>query len=413
MSDPNTANGPESPDVKEADVPAAPALADVAEAPPEGSLAEASARRVRLAEDRLAEVLGAYRKLRLDNEGFRARTAKNLERRYEARREKLLLRFMDILDNLDRALEAAENSYVGEALLEGLILVRTQLLQTLKEEGLERIPALGLPFDPTVSEAVEMIPVEEPEQHQVVVKELQRGYRLNGRVARASRVVVGEHRDAAAQAAAASADERGEAPPPEGMPAPALNVSAEALAQWDWEPPTEPLVVAADAEPGLAPARAAWRPVETPLPAIIEKLTVPAGSSPESTLAAMPMPDPPRLAARVSMPPPAPAEAASAEPEIPEIELQALGPVEEEATPLAGLAPAAEAGADTSAQEEEALDIVDSLPPDLDTLIEEDPVPLGGRPEPSGRAVAPTLDEIIARALGPLGTDAADKPSRR
>ncbi len=156
--------------------------------------ASAYRQRAQLAEDRLAEVLDAYRTLKRDNEGHRERVTRNIERRYEQRRENLLLRFIDILDNLDRALEAAEASFVSNALVEGLILVRTQLLQTLQDEGLERIPVLSLPYDPHVSEAVQTAPVGEPEQHHTVVKELLRGYRLKGRVARASRVVVGEHR---------------------------------------------------------------------------------------------------------------------------------------------------------------------------------------------------------------------------
>jgi molecular chaperone GrpE len=167
-------------------------LADVLEVP-DSDAVEAFHRRARLAEDRLAEVLSAYRTLRTENEGYRDRITKNLERRFDQRRERLLLKFIDILDNLDRALEAAEQSYAGEPLIEGLILVRTQLLQTLQEEGLERIPVLGLPYDPNFSEAVEMRAVDDPDYNNVVVKELLRGYRLNGRIARASRVVVGHY----------------------------------------------------------------------------------------------------------------------------------------------------------------------------------------------------------------------------
>jgi len=174
------------------------------EPPPQGDAAQQLERRARLAEDRLTEVLAAYRKVRTDNEGFRDRVSRNVERRYELRREKLLLRFIDILDNLDRALEAAELSYAGNPLIEGLILVRTQLLQTLNDEGLERIPVLGLPYDPGVSEAVGTQAVPDQEHDHVVVKELMRGYRLSGRVARASRVVVGEYREGAGAAKLAS-----------------------------------------------------------------------------------------------------------------------------------------------------------------------------------------------------------------
>lgn len=157
-------------------------------------------RRARLAEDRLAEVLAAYRQIKTENEGFRERVTRDVERRFDERHERLLLRFIDILDNLDRALESAEQTSAGNPLIEGLILVRTQLLQTLQKEGLERVPVLGLPFNPAFSEAVGTQPVSEPEHDHVVVKELLRGYRLNGRVARASHVFVGQYDENAAAA---------------------------------------------------------------------------------------------------------------------------------------------------------------------------------------------------------------------
>jgi len=164
------------------------------EPPPEAGEAVHLERRARLAEDRLTEVLTAYRKVKTENEGFRDRVTRDVERTFNRRHEKLLIKFIDILDNLDRALEASEQTAAGNPLIEGLILVRTQLLQTLQQEGLERIPVLGLPFDPAMSEAVGTLPVEDPEHDHVVVREVMRGYRLHGRVARASRVFVGQYK---------------------------------------------------------------------------------------------------------------------------------------------------------------------------------------------------------------------------
>jgi len=182
-------DGPRSDDEAEAEVAAEPTL----ERPTEAGVAEHFERRARLAEDRLTEVLAAYRQVKTENEGFRERVTRDVERQFERRHEKLLLKFIDILDNLDRALAAAEQTYAGNPLIEGLILVRTQLLQTLQHEGLERVPVLGLPFDPAFSEAVGTQAVDDPDHDHVVVREILRGYRLHGRVARASRVVVGRH----------------------------------------------------------------------------------------------------------------------------------------------------------------------------------------------------------------------------
>ena len=215
--EPAQAETPAPPDTGMAAAAASPAAVEV----PTGNPLE---QRARLAEDRLAEVMAAYRTLKGENEDFRERQSRNMERRFEQRREKLLLKFIDVLDNLDRALEAAQTSFAGQPLLEGMILVRTQLLQTLQDEGLDRIPVLGLPFDPAVSESVSTAPVKEEEQHHIVVKELLRGYRLNGRVARASRVVIGVFEAGPAEGAEGTA--AAEAPVPPAAPVPAAPVPA-------------------------------------------------------------------------------------------------------------------------------------------------------------------------------------------
>ena len=214
--------------------------------------------RARLAEDRLAEVMAAYRTLKNENEDFRDRQSRNMERRFEQRREKLLLKFIDVLDNLDRALEAAQTSFAGQALLEGMILVRTQLLQGLQDEGLDRIPVLGLPFDPAVSESVATAPVKEAEQHHVVVKELLRGYRLNGRIARPSRVVIGIFEAAPGTEAAAAA-----APATEAPAAPASEPAATTPAPAEPSEPSEP--AAPEAVP--APASSTTPPLPPKAPA--------------------------------------------------------------------------------------------------------------------------------------------------
>jgi len=204
-----------------------------AEAPPGNPLEQ----RARLAEDRLAEVLAAYRTLKVENEDVRERQSRNMERRFDQRRERLLLKFIDVLDNLDRALEAAQTSFAGQPLVEGMILVRTQLLQTLQDEGLDRIPVVGLAFDPAVSESVSTAPVTEPEQHHLVVKELLRGYRLNGRVARASRVVIGIFEGAqpeeSATPAAPPAVPEDTAPAATAAPVPAVAAAPSAAAESD------------------------------------------------------------------------------------------------------------------------------------------------------------------------------------
>ena len=236
--------GPEAAGLADASDDASPKLEEAIETPPADDAAEAFHQRARLAEDRLAEVLAAYRGLRQENDAYRDRVTKTIQRRFDHRHEQLLLKFIDILDNLDRALEAAQTSYAGEPLVEGLILVRTQLLGTLQDEGLERIPVLGLPFDPHVSEAVGTEPVTDPDHHQIVVKEPARGYRIGGKIARASRVVVGEYKPPTP----------GD-PPPE--PAPVARRHPPRRAAAEAEPTLEEIIARAEALDPPAPEPAA------------------------------------------------------------------------------------------------------------------------------------------------------------
>jgi molecular chaperone GrpE len=242
---PPDAEVPSPADVAESASPAQPgdgAPSAASDPAPAAEAAQAYHQRARLAEDRLAEVLSAYRTIKSENEGFRERISKNLQRRFTQRHETLLLKFIDILDNLDRALEAAQRSYAGEPLLEGMILVRTQLLARLQEEGLERVPVLGLPFDPAVSESVATQPVGDPDHDHLVVKELMRGYRVNGRVVRPSQVVIGEYREGAV------------APPPDASEQVIDNQPAEEAASTAGELSIEEIVARAEAQAALAEA---------------------------------------------------------------------------------------------------------------------------------------------------------------
>jgi molecular chaperone GrpE len=146
------------------------------------------------AEQRLTEVVAAYRKLKEETESIRDRLRRDIERRYERKHHELLIGFIEILDNFERALDHAQQSGAQGSFIEGVILVRTRLVQMLQEQGLSWIPVRGLAFDPECSEVVDMEAVEDPSYDQVVIRELERGYRLNGKVVRHARVVVGQYR---------------------------------------------------------------------------------------------------------------------------------------------------------------------------------------------------------------------------
>ncbi len=115
---------------------------------------------------------------------------KRLEKTYQGRvtqaRRDLLRRFLEITDNLERALEAAEE---GDDIVSGVELTYRQMQRLLSEQGVEPIDAVGEPFDPMKHEAVSVVPAEGVEDETVVAEEL-RGYTHNGELLRPSRVYV-------------------------------------------------------------------------------------------------------------------------------------------------------------------------------------------------------------------------------
>jgi molecular chaperone GrpE len=116
----------------------------------------------------------------------RARAQAETDRQYAA--SALAIDLLPVIDNLDRAIDAARKAGAG-AILEGVELVRRQLLEVLAKHGVEPIEALGLPFDPNRHEAVVQQPSPgHPEG--TVIAELGRGYRHRDRVLRPSKVAV-------------------------------------------------------------------------------------------------------------------------------------------------------------------------------------------------------------------------------
>jgi len=138
----------------------------------------------------IEQVMEAYRGKKAETEKLRHRIEKTERRRFEQSKGDFIARFVEVLDNLDRAIDSIEGAFDPDSVLQGIMLVRSRLVQLLKEEGLEKIFVRGQVFDPTHSEAAEMEKVEEESQDGVVLKELQPGYMLKGSLLRAARVVV-------------------------------------------------------------------------------------------------------------------------------------------------------------------------------------------------------------------------------
>jgi molecular chaperone GrpE len=127
--------------------------------------------------------------LQADFENYQKRVKKEIEEAVRFEVEKLILKLLNVLDNLELALKIGRETNNKEALVKGVELTLNGLKEALKEEGLVGIEALGKPFDPNLHEAVEQIQTSNPPDN-IVVEELRKGYILRGKVIRPSMVKV-------------------------------------------------------------------------------------------------------------------------------------------------------------------------------------------------------------------------------
>ena len=103
--------------------------------------------------------------------------------------EQLLKELLPVVDNLERAIKAAKGSKSADGLVQGVDLTLKQLHGVLGKFGVQSIPTMGQPFDPSGHQAVASVPsTHVPDQH--VVEEFQRGYRLHDRILRPAMVTV-------------------------------------------------------------------------------------------------------------------------------------------------------------------------------------------------------------------------------
>jgi len=146
-----------------------------------GRLAEAEAKR--------DEYLGDLQRLAADFDNYRKRVTRDQQALVLRASAGLVERLLPVLDDLERALDAAEH-HEEEKVLDGVRMTRDALAGVLAAEGLEEIEAVGA-FDPHAHEALLATPADGVESG-TVVEVVQRGYRLGDTVLRPARVIVAE-----------------------------------------------------------------------------------------------------------------------------------------------------------------------------------------------------------------------------
>lgn len=137
----------------------------------------------------LQQIISKYRGASDEFDQARARLRKEVSKDVERGRRALIVSFLEVLDNLDRALEAAAERS-GDPFVQGVSLVRQQFLNTLEGLGVKRIEPIGQPFDPARHEAVATVAASDPAQAGRVVGVVRPGYLIGDDVLRPAQVAV-------------------------------------------------------------------------------------------------------------------------------------------------------------------------------------------------------------------------------
>lgn len=142
----------------------------------------------------LEEEKDRYLRLNAEFDNLRKRTLKEREEFVKFANEKLILELLDVYESLERGLENAKATNNKDKLIEGMELVYKQFKNLLEKNGLAPIKAIGEKFDHYKHEAMMQTLTDECEED-TVLEEFARGYTLNGKVIRYSKVRVSKKKE--------------------------------------------------------------------------------------------------------------------------------------------------------------------------------------------------------------------------
>jgi molecular chaperone GrpE len=142
-------------------------------------------------EAKLKEYIAAYKEKMAENDQFRARLQKDVDRRVEAGIADFIKELLPVVDSIDLAIGSAGSETGSEKLAEGVVMIKTGIMNVIKNTGVTEVECVGKDFDPAMSEAIGMESVDETMDNKVT-EVLQPGYMLNERLIRPAKDKVGK-----------------------------------------------------------------------------------------------------------------------------------------------------------------------------------------------------------------------------
>lgn len=141
-------------------------------------------------EAEVSELKDNHLRLYAEFENYKRRSIKERADLIKTAGADIISAMLPVLDDFDRALKAMGDSAEGPV-KEGVLLIHHKLKTTLEARGLKAIDAIGKPFDVELHEAITNMPVEDAAMKGKVIDEVEKGYWLNDKVIRYSKVVIG------------------------------------------------------------------------------------------------------------------------------------------------------------------------------------------------------------------------------
>ena len=133
--------------------------------------------------------LDQYLRVSADYANFQKRVPRQIADAIAYEKERIIRALLPVLDNFERTLKNEHSTENAESVVKGIKITYDQMLDILRLHGVERIKAVGEKFEPALHEAITQR--NEPEKEEgVVLEEFAKGYKLNGRVIRPSKVIV-------------------------------------------------------------------------------------------------------------------------------------------------------------------------------------------------------------------------------
>ncbi|RLD62085.1 MAG: nucleotide exchange factor GrpE [Bacteroidetes bacterium] len=143
-------------------------------------------------QDKVDEINDKYLRLYSEFDNYRKRTSKEKLELSKTASENVIIELLPVLDDFERAIKSTEDSNDCAAVKDGINLIHSKFKSVLTKKGLTAIESIGKEFDTDFHEAITQIPAPSKKLKGKVVDEVEKGYLLNEKVIRFSKVVTGK-----------------------------------------------------------------------------------------------------------------------------------------------------------------------------------------------------------------------------